>query len=150
TKHVAPIVQNRCQECHRPGQVGPMPLLTYDDVSSWSAMIREVVEEKRMPPWHAAPSPLKFKNDRGLAKEEYDTLLAWIDQGCPKGDGKDLPAPKQHAEGWNIGKPDLVFEMPREYKVAAKAPKGIPYQHFFVKTEFKEDMWVQAAEARPG
>jgi hypothetical protein len=125
--------------------------LTYEDVSAWSAMIREVVEEKRMPPWHAAPGNLKFKNDRSLSPEERTTLLTWIEQGCPKGDDKDLPAPKQYAEGWNIGKPDVVFTMPTEFKVPAKAPKGgVPYKYFVTKTNFKEDRWIQAAEAKPG
>jgi hypothetical protein len=151
TKHVAPIIQNRCQECHRPGQIGPMPLLTYDDVSSWSEMIHEVVREKRMPPWHAAPGHLIFKNDRALSPQDRATLLAWIDQGCPKGDDRDLPARKQYAEGWNIGRPDKVFTMATEFMVPAKAPKGgVPYKHFFVQTDFKEDVWIQAAEARPG
>ena len=151
TKHVAPIVQARCQECHRPGQIGPMPLMTYDDVSSWSEMIHEVVREKRMPPWHAAPGHLKFKNNRALSPQERKTLLVWIDQGCPKGDVRDLPPARKYTEGWNIGKPDAVFTMPREFAVPAKAPsRGVPYQHFTVKTNFKEDVWIQAAEARPG
>jgi peroxiredoxin len=150
-RHVAPIIQNRCQECHRPGQIGPMPLLTYDDVSSWSEMIREVVQERRMPPWHAAPGHLKFKNNRALSAQDRDTLLAWIDQGCPRGDDRDLPAAKKYAEGWNIGKPDRVFTMATDFLVPAKAPKGgVPYKHFFVQTDFKEDVWIQAAEARPG
>ncbi len=151
TKHVARIVRDRCQECHRPGQIGPMPLLTYDDVSSWSDMIREVIEEKRMPPWHAAPGHLKFKNDRSLSKADRDTLLSWIDQGCPKGDAKDLPGSRKYAEGWYIGKPDAVFTMPTVVTVPAKAPKGgVPYKYFTVPTNFDEDRWIQAAEAKPG
>jgi peroxiredoxin len=151
TRQVSRIVQARCQECHRPGQVGPMALLTYDDVSSWSETIREVIEEKRMPPWHPAPGHRKFKNDRSLPKEERDTLLSWIDQGCPKGDDNDLPAPRKYPEGWTIGKPDAVFTMPKAFTVPAKGGKnGIPYQHFFVQTNFKNDVWIQAAEAKPG
>jgi peroxiredoxin len=151
TKQVARIVQNRCQECHRPSQVGPMPLLTYDDVSSWSETIREVIQEKRMPPWHAAPGHRPFKNDRSLSQQDRDTLLAWIDQGCPKGDDKDLPAPRRFTEGWTIGTPDKVFTMQETFTVPARAGKsGIPYKHFFVKTNFPEDVWIQAAEAKPG
>lgn len=150
-KHVSRILQKHCQECHRPGQLGPMPLLSYDDASSWADMIREVVTDRRMPPWHADPKFGKFHNDRSLPKETCDQLLAWIDQGCPRGDDKDLPEPKKYPEGWFIGKPDVVFSMPREYTVPAKAtPKGIRYQYFVVPTNFEEDMWVQAAEARPG
>ncbi len=148
---VSRIVQQHCQECHRPGRIGPMPLLTYEDVSGWAQMIREVIEDKRMPPWHADPAHGKFRNDRRLPAEERKTLLAWIDQGCPRGDDRDLPAPREFAEGWTIGKPDAVFTMPKEFTVPAKAPKnGIPYKHFVVPTNFTEDMWVQAVEAKPG
>jgi peroxiredoxin len=150
-KHVAPILQHRCQECHRPNQIGPMSLLTYDDASSWSASIREAVSENRMPPWHADPHFGKFGNERRLSKQEKDTLLAWIDQGCPKGDDRDLPPPKHFVEGWRIGKPDAVFTMAEEFDVPAKMPRGgVRYQYFTVPTNFKEDMWVTAAEAVPG
>jgi hypothetical protein len=128
-----------------------MPLLTYEDASSWAEMIREVVKSKRMPPWHADPSHGKFLNDRSLSRADMDTLLAWIGQGCPKGDDKDLPAKKEFSEGWTIGKPDAVFTMPREFTVPAKTPKGgVRYQYFITPTNFEEDVWIQAAEARPG
>src|SRR5207253_1230591 len=68
-KHVSPIIQNRCQECHRPGQIGPMPLRTYRDAVAWSGMIREVVEQRRMPPWHADPRHGSFANDRSLTEQ---------------------------------------------------------------------------------
>jgi peroxiredoxin len=150
-KDVSRIVQQHCQECHRPGQIGPMPLLTYDDVSGWAQMIREVIEEKRMPPWYADPKHGKFRNDRSLPAETRQTLVTWIEQGCPRGDESDLPPAKTYAEGWSIGKPDAVFTMPKEFTVPVKAPKnGIPYKHFIIPTNFKEDMWVQAVEAKAG
>jgi peroxiredoxin len=149
-KQVSRILQKNCQECHRPGQIGPMALLSYEDAAAWSATIREVVEERRMPPWHADPRHGKFANDRSLAKADRDTLLAWIDQGCPKGEEKDLPAPRRFAADWRIGKPDVVLAMQTEFKVPAEAPRGVRYKHFAVPTNFKEDVWVQAAEARPG
>lgn len=150
-RDVSRIVQNRCQECHRPGQIGPMPLLTYDDVSSWAQMIREVVKDDRMPPWHADPKHGKFRNDRRLVKEESDKLLAWIDAGCPRGDDKDLPEPRKFVAGWNIGTPDAIFTMPQSFTVPASAGKGgIPYKYFVVKTNFDEDKWIQAVEAKPG
>jgi peroxiredoxin len=150
TKDVSPIVQRHCQECHRPGQIGPMPLLTYEDVSSWAQMIREVVEERRMPPWHADPKHGKFRNDRSLPADDRATLLSWIDQGCPRGTEKETP-PRAFAEGWTIGKPDAVFTMTKEFTVPARAPKtGIPYKYFVVPTNFKDDVWVQAVEAKPG
>lgn len=151
TKHIAPLLQKHCQECHRPGQIGPMSLMNYQNASAWSEAIAETVRENRMPPWHADERFGKFANDRRLSKEERETLFAWIEQGCPKGDDKDLPKPREFAEGWRIGKPDAIITMDREQTVAAKTDRNaIRYQYFFVPTNFKEDMWVQAAEARPG
>jgi peroxiredoxin len=151
TKHIAPILQQHCQECHRPGQIGPMALLTYNDVVPWADTIREVIDERRMPPWHADPSFGKFANDRSLSPDDRETLLTWLDRGTPKGDARDLPPPREFVTGWTIGKPDAVFTMPKEYDVPAEAPKwGIPYKHIFVDTNFKEDRWVERAEAVAG
>jgi peroxiredoxin len=151
TKDVAPVVQKHCQECHRPGQIGPMPLRTYEDALAWSEMIREVVAERRMPPWHADPGCGKFSNDRSLSAEERDTILGWVDQGCPPGDPKDSPPPRTFATGWTIGKPDVILTMKETVKVPADAgPDGIAYRYFTVPTGFKEDRWIQAAEAKPG
>jgi peroxiredoxin len=151
SKQVSRIIQDNCQQCHRPGQIGPMPLLTYEDASDWSGMIKEVVSDGRMPPWHADPKYGHFSNDRTLAKADRETLLDWIKQGCPKGDEKDLPPKKEFAKGWTIGKPDAVFEMQQDFAVPAKAPKkGIEYKYFGVETNYDEDKWIQAAEARPG
>jgi peroxiredoxin len=151
TKDVAPILQNRCQECHRPGQIGPMALLTHDDASSWAGSIREAVSDERMPPWHADPKHGKWSNERRLSKKEKDTLLTWIDQGCPKGNDRDMPPPREFVDGYRIGKPDVVFEMSQEFEVPAKMPpRGVRYQYFTVRTDFDKDMWVQAAEAVPG
>jgi peroxiredoxin len=158
-KHVSRIVQNRCQECHRPGQIGPMPFQSYRDLVAWADTIKEVVSEDRMPPWYADPKHSKaFKNDRSLSKEEKDTLLAWIDQGCPKGDDKDLPPKKEFYPGWTIGKPDAVYHMEIDeytgkpidgFEVPADAgEKGVPYKYFRAKPNFKEDKWVVRAEAK--
>src|SRR5436305_1126554 len=77
------ILQKRCQECHRPGEIGPMALLNYKDAKGWADTIQEVVLEQRMPPWHADPRHGKFSNHRRLSQEETDTLLEWVRQGCP-------------------------------------------------------------------
>jgi peroxiredoxin len=146
--NVAEIIQTKCQTCHRPGQVGPFPLLTYDDARKHSAMIREVLEDRRMPPWHADPRYGHFANDRSLAPHERATLMAWVDQGAPLGDPKQVPAPRTFSEGWTIGKPDAVFELPETYYVPAQGV--VSYVYFRVPTNFKEDMWVQAAQAVPG
>jgi peroxiredoxin len=148
SKDVARIVQERCQRCHRAGEIGPMPFLTYEDVKQWAETIHEVVQEQRMPPWHPDPRFGKFSNDRRLSERETDTLLAWIEQGCVKGNDADLPATKEFTRGWAIGEPDVVFEMPEEFAVP---PTGvIPYKRFVVDPGLTEDAWFQAAEARPG
>ena len=145
------VLQAHCQECHRPGQAAPMPLLTYEDALAWANTIREVIAERRMPPWYADPHFGRWSNDRSLKPEERDALLAWVDGGCPKGDYGDLPAPRKFKEGWHIGEPDVVFTMPRAFHVPAEAPAGgVPYQYFSVDTHFKEDRWVVRAEAKPG
>ncbi len=145
---VAEIIQNKCQTCHRPGQVAPFSLLTYDDAHKHAAMIREVLDDRRMPPWHADPRFGHFANDRSLSARERATFMAWLDQGTPLGDVKQLPAPRTFSEGWSIGKPDLVLELPETYYVPAQGV--VSYVYFRVPTNFKEDMWVQAAEAVPG
>ena len=111
-KHISRIVQERCQNCHRPDAVAPFALMDYDDVRDFSEMIREVVLERRMPPWHADPRYGHFATDRSLSKEQLNTLVAWIDAGAPFGDKQDLPPEKDYYKGWSIGKPDIVFKLP--------------------------------------
>ncbi len=145
---IAPIVQNKCQACHRGGQAGPFSLLTYTQARRRASMIREVVDERWMPPWHADPRYGRFANDRSLSPRERSAMLAWIDQGAPEGDPRDLPPPRSFPEGWTIGTPDAVLEMEEVYTVQAEGT--LPYQHFTVRSGFTEDRWVQAAEVRPG
>jgi hypothetical protein len=144
----AAIIQNKCQSCHRPGQVAPFSLLSYDDARKHAAMIGEVVADRRMPPWHADPRYGHFANDRGLSPRERATLLAWVEQGATLGNPADLPPAKKFAEGWSIGQPDKVIEIPEPYTVPAQGV--VEYVRFRVPTGFTEDRWVQAAEARPG
>jgi peroxiredoxin/mono/diheme cytochrome c family protein len=149
-KDVAAILEQRCVECHRAGQIGPMSLRKYEDAAAWAGSIEEAVKGGRMPPWHAGPGFGPFSNDRRLTDAERKTLLTWIEQGCPKGAG-EVPAGREFVEGWTIGTPDAVFTMSSEFKVPAEAPRfGVPYQYFVVETNFEEDRWVVAAQARPG
>jgi peroxiredoxin len=153
TKHVARILQQHCQECHRAGQIGPFSLMTFEKAKAWSDTVAEIVKDGRMPPWSADPKHGKFRNDRSLPKADRDTLLAWVAQGCPKGEDKDMPPARTFVsgDGWRIGKPDAIVKMPEEFKVPAQAPRGgVPYQHFIVEAPFENDVWVQAAEAKPG
>jgi hypothetical protein len=147
-KDISRILQNKCQTCHHAGTAAPFTLANFDDAVHWSSTIREVIKDNRMPPWHADPHFGTFSNDRRLPKEEKAAILAWIEGGMPMGDKRDLPAPRTFAAGWVIGKPDVIFELPEEQTVPATGV--VPYQYFVTPTNFKEDVWVEAAEARPG
>jgi mono/diheme cytochrome c family protein len=148
TKDVAPILYKNCAYCHRPGEIAPMSLMTYRDARPWAKSIREKVLDGTMPPWHADPHYGSFKNDRRLSKQDIDTIVAWVDGGVKEGNSKDLPPAPRFAEGWQIGKPDVVLSMTREYEVPAEGV--VNYQYFLVPTGFTEDRWIQAAEVRPG
>jgi mono/diheme cytochrome c family protein len=148
TKDVAPVLYNRCVECHRPGEVAPMSFLTYQDVRPWAKSIREKVSDRTMPPWLADPRYGHFENDRRLSQKEIDTIAAWVGAGAPKGDDKDMPPTPKFVEGWSIGQPDLVLSMQEEFSVPADGV--VPYKYFTVPTNLTEDKWVQAVELRPG
>jgi hypothetical protein len=146
-KDVLPILQKNCQSCHRPGEIGPMPLLSYDNVRPYAKSIKAAVLTGKMPPWFADPRYGHFSNDRRLSTADVAKLTAWVDAGAPEGDPKDKPTPLAWTEGWSI-KPDVVFEMPKPYTV----PKNgtIEYTYFVVPSGFTQDTWVIDAEVRPG
>ena len=148
SKDVAPILYKNCTGCHRPGEIAPMSLLTYDDARPHAKAIRDEVSEGHMPPWHADAPHGTFLNERSLTETERATLIGWVNAGAPQGDPKDLPAPPRYAEGWAIGNPDVVLEMPEDYKVPAEGT--VPYEYFYIPTNFTEPKWVQAIEVRPG
>ena len=151
-KHVAPIVQRRCQQCHRDGGPAPFELISFDDVAYNSEKIREAVMDRRMPPWHGFLNPEfgKIKNDQRLTDEELDTLVSWIDGGSQEGNAADAPPALRFPSDaeWGIGKPDYVFKMPQPFRV----PKSgtLEYQFFRVKLDYKEDRWFRAVEIKPG
>ncbi|MCC6493405.1 MAG: redoxin domain-containing protein [Pirellulales bacterium] len=147
-KDIAPILQNRCVTCHRTGQIGPFALTEYEDVAAWSDMCLEVIDNLRMPPWGANPAHGEFANDPRLSDEEKELFRKWVAAGVPEGDPADLPPPRQFADGWQIPKPDVVYQMPQEFQVPATGT--VDYQYFVWDPGFKEDKWVYAAEARPG
>jgi peroxiredoxin len=151
-KDIAPILQARCVECHREGEIGPFELATYEDAAGWGEMMAEVVRDRRMPPWHAAPEHGHFANDRSMPEAEKELLFAWVKAGCPEGDASQTPAPPTFTTGWQLPKePDLVFAMEKPFDVPADAGRdGVPYQHFVVPTNLTEDTWVSAAEVLPG
>ena len=146
-KDVEPILQKRCQECHRPGEVAPMSLLTYKDARPWAKAIRAALVNGKMPPWSPDPHYGKFSNDLSLAAGEKEKIIAWIDAGALEGRPADAPQPRVFTEGWRIPKPDVVFELPQPYDVPASGV--IDYQYIPVPTNFTEDKWVQIVEMRP-
>jgi hypothetical protein len=148
SKDVAPLIQKNCVTCHRPGQIAPMSLTSYKEVRPWAKSIREVVVERRMPPWFADPNHGQFNNDCRLSTKEIDTVVSWVDGGAIEGNPRDLPAPPKFHEGWTIGKPDVILSMTEEYSVPANGV--IPYKFFVVPTNFKEDKYVQFAEIKQG
>jgi hypothetical protein len=148
SKDVAPIVFAKCASCHRPGEVAPMSLLSFKDVRPWAGAIKEKVASRVMPPWHADRAYGTFRNNPSLSQAEIDTIVAWVNGGAPEGNPKDTPAVPKFAEGWQIGKPDQVFEMASDFEVPARGT--IDYQYFEVPTNFTEDRWMQAGEVRAG
>ena len=146
-KDVLPILQANCQSCHRPGEVAPMSLMTYNEARPWAKALKAAVVTQRMPPWFADPKYGHFANDRRLSQKDIATISVWADSGAVEGDAKDKPAPVSFNNGWNI-KPDLVIEMPNEYKIPATGT--INWQYMVVKGNIKQDVWVTAAEMRPG
>jgi mono/diheme cytochrome c family protein len=148
TKDIAPILYKNCAECHRPGEIAPMSLLSFKEVRPWAKSIRERVLDRSMPPWSADPKYGHWANDPRLSQQEIDTIVAWVGAGAPKGEDKDLPALPKFAEGWTIGTPDVVLQMADEYTVPADGT--VPYLYFSMPTNFTEDKWIQAMEIRPG
>ena len=149
TKDIAAIFNKNCVFCHRPGQIAPFGLTSYDEAVGWAEMVREVVSEQRMPPWHADPSVGHFRNDARLSDREKELINRWVDRGAPEGDPQDLPPAPQFAEGWQIPKPDQVVYMA---DAAFEVPQSgsVEYQRFVVDPGWTEDKWVQAIECVPG
>ncbi|HEU4509604.1 MAG TPA: DUF3471 domain-containing protein [Pyrinomonadaceae bacterium] len=125
-----------------------MSLQTYEEVRPWAEMMREKIVSGQMPPWHATRTDLEFSNERRLSQDEIRRVIAWVDQGAIKGDPKDLPAPPRFADTWQIGEPDTVFPMEKDYTLEAGLTDH--YLYFRIPTNFKEDKWIQAVEFRPG
>ncbi len=153
SNQISRIAQAHCVECHRPGEIGPFPLLTYEDAQGWGDMIAEVVSDRRMPPWHADPAHGKFSNDRSLSTEDRDLILVWVQNGCPEGDRAQLPPDRQFTEGWQLTQePDLIVPMrDKPFSVPASAgPEGVAYQHFAVDPKLKSDKWISEMEVVPG
>ena len=151
SNQIARLLEKRCVECHRAGEIGPFALTSYDEVAGWAAMIGEVVAEGRMPPWHADPKYGHFTGDRRLSSDEQQLVRQWVADGAPEGDRSELPPTATYlASGWNLPRePDLVVPMSEKVFVVP-AEGAIRYQHFVADASLKEDKWLAAVEVRPG
>ena len=147
-KNVLPILQDHCQSCHRPGEVAPMPLVTYEQTHPWADAVAQAVEMKMMPPWFADPRYGHFANDPSLNDQQIATILAWAHAGAPEGSPHDGPSPRTWTKGWQIPEPDLVLKMPQSVQIPARGE--VEYTYEIVPTHFAEDRWVQMSEFRPG
>ena len=147
---IAAIMDKHCIECHREGEIGPFSLTNYDDVAAWSETIGEVIEQGRMPPWHANPAHGSFSNARQMNSEERELVARWIDDGCPQGTEAFVPAERAAVSEWQLDRPpELIFTM-RDAPFQVPADGTVEYQYFVVDPKFTEDRWVTGAEVLPG
>src|SRR5947209_9953746 len=141
TRDIAPILFKNCAGCHRAGEIAPMSLLNYKETRPWAKSIKQAVVSRTMPPWLADPAYGHFSNDRRLSQTDVDAIVNWVNTGAPEGSAADMPPAPQFVEGWVLGKPDVVIEMPKAFDVPAEGV--IPYKYFAAPTNFTEDKWVR-------
>ena len=146
-RDVLPILQQHCQTCHRPGEIAPMPLITFDQTRLYAPVIANKVAARIMPPWFADPQFGHFSNDPSLTTQEISTLVAWANANAPEGDPHDAPPPRAWTTGWNIPQPDQIVTMPKP--VALPAQGDVDYTYEIVPTKFARDEWIQMSEVRP-
>jgi len=147
-RDIVPILQLHCQGCHRPGEIAPMALETFNQVRPYAAAIREQTRLRKMPPWFADPRCGHFANDPSLSQQQIETLAAWAEAHAPAGDPRDAPPPVHWTQGWNIASPDEVFRLPKPISIPAEG--DVPYTWIIIPGRFKQDRWVRMCEIRPG
>ncbi len=147
-KHVAPILNEHCVQCHRPGEVAPFSLIGYDNAKKWASMASVVTHSKQMPPWKAKAGYGEFADVNQLSVEKIEILKRWNDQGTPRGNMAEEPKPPTFSSEWALGKPDMVITQSKPYAVTAEGTDE--YRNFVVKSDFKEPMWVTAMDVKPG
>ncbi|MFP6596979.1 MAG: hypothetical protein VCC01_05940, partial [Candidatus Hydrogenedentota bacterium] len=149
SKEIVRIFQNRCQRCHHVGApFAPMPLTNYKEVRPWAKSIQKKVVLKEMPPWYADSSPGEFTNDISISQQEIDSISQWVNARAPQGSRADLPPMKTFENTWQIGEPDIVIDTGIDFNVPATGT--LPLRNFSVQTNFGEDRWLSAIEARRG
>ena len=151
-RDVAPILFEHCANCHRPGDIAPMALLSYEEVRPWARSIRDKVVSREMPPWHAGPDGVAIRNVRALSQKAVDTVAAWVDAGAPRGDPADLPPlPVFTTNEWHhpSGRPpDIILDLPVVMEIPAVGE--VPYYNIYSKIPFEEDVFAEAVEMLPG
>lgn len=145
-KAIAPIVFEHCSPCHRPGGVGPFPLLTYEDAHKHASQIGAVTQSRYMPPWPPEPGYGEFVGNRRLSDEQIRLIAAWIKQGEVEGSPRDLPAAPKFSSNWQMGKPDLILRMPHAFRMPANGTDV--FRNFVIGTELKETKYVRGLELR--
>jgi hypothetical protein len=148
TEHVAPIVFDKCAPCHRRGEAAPFPLLSFRDVKTRAQQVAQSVTDRYMPPWLPEPSEQEWIGDRRMTEREIDTIRKWFKGGAPEGDPGALPELPTWTEGWQLGQPDLVVELPRTYALAADDLDV--FRNFVIPIPAERTRWVRAVELRPG
>ncbi len=147
-RDIAPIVYHYCASCHRPGEAGPFPLLTYQDVKKHGNQIVAVTQTRFMPPWLPEPGELKFTDELRLTDEQIAKIRAWVEQGMVEGNPGDLPAKPKFVAGWQLGQPDLIVKAEKPYMLQAS---GIDqYWNFVLPVPIHDTTWVRAVEIKPG
>jgi hypothetical protein len=145
---IAPLLREKCQTCHRPGDIGSWAITNHASVADRTFSIRANLMEGLMPPWHADPSHGAFENDMNLNPAERETLVGWLDAGAPRGAGADpLAEPAGQPGTWPLGTPDLVLRLPRQ-NIPARGE--VPYSYLFVTNSLPTNRWIRAAAVRPG
>lgn len=147
-RDIAPIIYSRCLNCHRDGQVAPFALESYEQAAKRADWIVSVTEDRIMPPWIPYPGHRKFVGERWLTKLELSLLKRWAESGRARGDEADLPPKPEFAEGWRLGKPDLILRMPKPFTVYANGPDL--FQNFVIPVDIPSDRMVAAIEFHPG
>lgn len=148
TKDIAPILFQNCAGCHRPGEVGPFPLLTFADARKRAKQLAKQTGNHIMPPWKPAAGHGEFKDARVLTDAQIAVFKAWSEAGAPEGDVKDLPPPPKFPEGWHAGPPDLILKVAKPFTIPAEGPDI--YVHFVLPLDFQTDKYLRAVQVLPG
>ena len=146
-EHIAPLVYNNCTKCHRPGQVAPFSLLTYDDAFRHGRDMMLQTTTRYMPPWKPEPGWAAYRDERRLTPAQIDLIQQWVAQGMPQGPMSKAPVMPVYSDDWQLGTPDLILEMPQEFSVPAEGPDL--YRNFVIPTGVTTDKWVRAIEVKP-